>query len=152
MNTIFFLFNFHSLLEVYRVHGFEPFPGIKIFRNVLFLNLKFSGSHITSEMKTEETILNAIRADAPKGVLTGEGMWPFSASIVSSLGESSQLQDLWRALEEVALGAIKRYSHHRWSVSILSSQRAILVLGKGGEQGACPRENISGKGKRNQDV
>lgn len=147
-----FFFNFHWLLEVYRVHGFEPFPGFKIFRDVLFLNLKFSGSHIASEVKAQETILNAIRADAPKSIHTGEGMWTFSTSIVSSLGECMLASGLVKSTLKAAPGATKQYSYDRWILSTPFSQRATLVLGAGGEQGACPRKNVSGRDTGNQNV
>lgn len=51
---------------------------------------------------------------------------------------------------EAALGATKQHSHLKWTLSVLFSQRAIL--GAGGEQGATPRKNVSGRDMGNQDV
>lgn len=118
----------------FRVHGFEPFPGTKIFRNMLFLNCRFSGSHITSEMKTQETILNAVRADAPKGVHSGEGMWTFSTSIVSSLGECILASELVKS----TCGSCS-WSHKATSTSQTDSAHSFLTEsnpGTGGRWGA----------------
>lgn len=115
---------------------------------MLLLDLQFWGSHATSEKKIQETVPNAIKADAPKGAHTGQGMWTFSISTVcsrgacilaSGLAKSNCGSSLWSRTP----GFPRPEGGN--SLSILFSQRAIPVLGAGGKQDASPKENVPGK-------